>query len=298
MDKLPLIEMEALNALANVDSFNDEFIIAELDGTLLRNDADGSDFSAPIRMNAMLIVVPMQGSSRFYLDYVPYTMGDKQLMTIFPSHTIQLSNVSTDFKAKMVVISNTFVDGWVEKRGPSMINYFKLVKNPSTIIDEKERVLLLENIQLLQNKIKDRSHFLRREALQVGTLAFLIEMGNILMGKKEGLTPQALTRKEELLNKFLEFLFIHCKEEHQVSFYADKLCISPQYLSLILKELTSKSASKWIDEALMTEAKILLKSPNMTVQQVANALNFSDQSTFGKFFKKHKKMSPLEYRKS
>lgn len=298
MEKLPLIEMEALNALTNVDSFNDELIIAELNGTILGNETQDPEFSAPMRMNAMLIVVTTQGSSRFCLDYVPYTMGDNQLITIFPSHTIQLADVSPDFEAKMVVISKSFMESYLDKRGPSMIHYFKLAKDPCTELEAKDKALLLENIGSLQKKIRDRSHFLRKESLQIGVLGFLIELGNIFMGKKDGLLPQELTRKEELLNKFLELLFIHCKEEHQVAFYADKLCISPQYLSLILKERTSRSASKWIDEALMTEAKILLKAPNKTVQQVANALNFSDQSTFGKFFKKHMKMSPLEYRKS
>jgi AraC-like DNA-binding protein len=298
MEKLPLIELEALNALTKVDSFHDELIIADLDGTLAENNAESIEYSDPIRMNAMLMVVTTKGTSRFCLDYVPYEIGINQVVTIFPSHTIQLSYVSPDFQAKMIVVSKFFMDGWMDKRTPSMLNYFELVKNPCTAIDANEEKLLTDLIWALRNKIKNRNHFLQREAIQIGLLGFLIELGNIFIGKKEGVAPPSFSRKEELLNKFLELLFIHCKTEHQVAFYADKLCISPQYLSLILKEQTGRSASKWIDDALMTEAKILLKSPNITIQQVANELNFSDQSTFGKFFKKHKKMSPLEYRKS
>lgn len=301
MDKLPLIEMESLKTLTKVDSFQDELLIAELDGTLLEHENDEceeKDFSTPVRMNALVIVITSQGSSDFSLDYAPYSTGANKLMTIFPSHTVQLLNVSPDFKATMVVISKHFIDTWIDKKSPSMLNYLKLVKNPLTQLEKNETTVLLEIIRGLQLKIRNRVHFLQKEALQIGLISFLIELGNIFMSKKDGIMAQPLTRKEELLNQFLELLFNHCKEEHQVAFYADKLCISPQYLSLILKERTGKSANKWIDEALMTEAKILLKSPNITVQQVANALNFSDQSTFGKFFKKHQKVSPLEYRKS
>lgn len=298
MDKLPLIEMGALNALSNVDSFNDELIIAEIDRTLVSDKEKHPNISTPVRMNALLIVITLQGSANFNLDYIPYQTTQSQLMTIFPSHIIQLLDVSPDFKAKMIVFSTDFLNDWIKKQAPSMTNYFKLVKNPFTQLDEKEIKILLEGFQILSRKIKDRTHFLQKEALQVGVISILIELANIFMGKKDGIENRTLTRKEELLNQFLELLFVHCKEEHQVSFYADKLCISPQYLSLILKERTGKSASRWIDEVLMTEAKILLKSPNITVQQVANALNFSDQSTFGKFFKKHQKISPLEYRKS
>ena len=68
------------------------------------------------------------------------------------------------------------------------------------------------------------------------------------MGKKELMTAPTLSRKEELFEQFLQLLFEHCKEQHVVTFYAEKLFITPQYLSLILKELTGKSANKWIDD--------------------------------------------------
>lgn len=298
MDKLPLIEAEALRSLSNIESFQDDLFVVELDSSLLPDKHNQAKAATPLRMNAFLIVITLQGSSEFSLDYVPYEVPAGQLTTIFPTHTILLKNLSPDFKAKMVVLSKEFLEGWLEKRTPSMLNYFKLSKNPFTPLNDKETELLLSITDAIQNKIKDRIHFFQKEILQIKVIELLIELGNIFMGKKGGIATQAFTRKEELLNQFLELLFIHCKEEHQVAFYADRLCISPQYLSLILKERTGKSASRWIDEALMTEAKILLKSPNTTVQQVANSLNFSDQSTFGKFFKKHQKMSPLEYRKS
>ena len=67
---------------------------------------------------------------------------------------------------------------------------------------------------------------------------------------------------------------------------------------MLLREQTGKSANKWIDDAVLMEAKMLLKTPLLSVQQVAEQLHFSDQSTFGKFFKKHIGLSPLEFRRS
>lgn len=110
--------------------------------------------------------------------------------------------------------------------------------------------------------------------MQNAFVGFLLEIANIFMGKKDGLLMPALSRKEELFEQFLQLLFEHCKEQHVVTFYAEKLFITPQYLSLILKELTGKSANKWIDDALIVEAKILLKAPQATVQQVADMLHF------------------------
>ena len=156
----------------------------------------------------------------------------------------------------------------------------------------------LECMQVIREKMRERTHFYQKELVQNAFIGFLLDLGNIMLSKKDRLIRPPLSRKEELFEQFLQLLFEHCKEQHVVTFYAEKLFITPQYLSLILKELTGKSANKWIDDALIVEAKVLLKAPQATVQQVADILHFSDQSTFGKFFKKHMGISPMEYRKS
>jgi len=299
MDRLPLIEMEELSYAMDVDSFRNELYIAEINGNTFRQKENKVELAAPVKVNAFFIVVTTRGYSRFCLDYVPYEVGENQLVIILPPHTVQLMELSPDFMGKLVIVSPAFLEGYfTDKKRHSMINYMILRKNPCNQISVKELSFLSGMIDALQANIRRRSHLYQKELLQNGLVGIMLEVGNILIEKQEGIAKPTLSRKEELLNDFLQLLFTHCKEQHDVSFYADKLCISPQYLSLILKEQTSKSASKWIDDALMTEAKMLLKLPNVTVQQVANELNFSDQSTFGKFFKKHMKISPLIYRKS
>ena len=83
-----------------------------------------------------------------------------------------------------------------------------------------------------------------------------------------------------------------------MEFYADKMCLTPKYLSKVIKEKSSKSASEWIDNYVTLEARALLKSTNMTIRQISDELNFPSQSFFGKYFKRHQGMSPKEYRKN
>ena len=165
-----------------------------------------------------------------------------------------------------------------------MVHYMQIRKNPCAAMSAEETEHISGQFSILREKMKLRTHFFQKEALQNALVGFFIELANIFMGKKELMTAPTLSRKEELFEQFLQLLFEHCKEQHVVTFYAEKLFITPQYLSLILKELTGKSANKWIDDALIVEAKMLLKAPQATVQQVADILHFSDQSTFGKFF--------------
>lgn len=100
------------------------------------------------------------------------------------------------------------------------------------------------------------------------------------------------------VHDFIKLVRAHYASERSVAFYASKLFISPKYLSLVVKEATGRSAARWIDEFVLMEAKNLLRYSGKNIQQVAYALNFSNQSAFGKYFKHLTGMSPTEYQKS
>jgi AraC-like DNA-binding protein len=72
--------------------------------------------------------------------------------------------------------------------------------------------------------------------------------------------------------------------------------MSPENLSRILKSFRGKTANKWISDALIVEAKKMLNNKEINIQQVADELNFGDQSSFGKFFKKHTGYTPIAYK--
>ena len=107
-----------------------------------------------------------------------------------------------------------------------------------------------------------------------------------------------LSRRHNYVRQFMRLLHLHYTRERSVSFYASKLFISPKYLSLLVKEATGKSATTWIDEFVIMEAKNMLRYSGRNVQQVAYALNFQNQSSFGKYFRHRTGMSPSDYQKS
>lgn len=299
MENLPIIEIAELNrSIVNCDSFQEDITIADLEGYLFTSDKSFTDHPIPMRMNAVIMVLVLRGTTKFSLDYVPYTVGANTFIAIMPTHIFQFGEASDDFKGRFLVISKSFLEGSSSfKKSPSMLNYMQIRKNPCSVMEPDEILMLDDYLALIRQKIRLRTHLYQKEVLQNSLIGFFLELGNVLAGKLDSHHTTTLSRKEELFEQFLQLLFEYCKEQHVVTFYADKLFITPQYLSLILKELSGKSANKWIDDALIVEAKILLKAPQATVQQVADILHFSDQSTFGKFFKKHMGMSPMEYRK-
>ena len=103
------------------------------------------------------------------------------------------------------------------------------------------------------------------------------------------------TRREEILLNFLQEVHDHCQEYRDLKYYADRLCLSPSYLAHIISETSGKHASEWIKEAVILEAKAMLRTGSYTVQQVSLALNFPNQSFFGKYFKAAVGISPKMY---
>lgn len=293
MMELPLIDFDSLKSrLYMYESYQTDILVADLNSQdVFLND--------PVRVNALQVLLVLEGSIDLSIDYVLFQASTNTVVTIMPTHITKVMKYSPNFKGRLMAVSRAFLEqSMMPNHSSSMIQYMKIRKNPTILLQESEIKTLDESMLRLRQTILQTSHHLQRLLIQNTLMGFFIEMGNIFSERKEYNTPPSLTRKEELFESFLRILYMYCKEQHVVSFYAEQLYITPQYLSLILKELTGRSANKWIDEALMQEAKILLKAPQATVQQVADALHFSDQSTFGKFFKKHAGMSPMEYRKN
>ena len=297
MENFPLIEVpELVNYIIDNESYNNDFMVADIGGLINADEMPDS----PVRLDSLMIILLQEGVAEIKIDYVLHRIEANTVVIIMPSHIIQPVSGSSGMKGRMIVSSKDFLHRFhsSEQKKPSMLHYMQMKKNPCTKVSPDEMAHLDAGFLTIKEKLRLRTHFFYLDIIQVAFVSFLLEMGNIFAGKRELLPMSPLSRKEELFEQFLRLLNQYCWKERSVSFYANELCITPQYLSLILKSLSGKSANRWIEEALIVEAKMLLRTPNTNVQQVADKLNFPDQSTFGKFFKKNMGISPSEYRKT
>ena len=117
-------------------------------------------------------------------------------------------------------------------------------------------------------------------------------------GRQEPARHTEMRRADGILKDFAELLMHNITKENSVGFYAEKLCISKQYLSLIIKEKMRVTVGTVIASMRTEVAARMLRDPELTIQQVAGNMSFADQSSFGKFFKKHMGVSPLKYRQN
>ena len=279
-------------------SFREEVVIMEFDHTSLNELKKFAPLN-PTRFDTLLLIGITSGEMDIQIDYVSYKACENTLTLIMPTHITHYISGSGKLKGWVLVISKSYISSqFSSEKKPSIVYYMQLKKNPLTFFNKEEYQSLYTSLCYIKDKMHLHTHLFHQEVIKLALQMFFIDLGNLYLGKKHYNISATLSRKEEIFADFQTLLIENCKKQHDVKFYAGKLCITTQYLSSILKEQSGRSASQWIQEALMIEAKGMLKSPRINVQQVADKLNFPDQSTFGKFFKKHTGISPLTFRKS
>ncbi len=113
------------------------------------------------------------------------------------------------------------------------------------------------------------------------------------MGEKK-----RFSRGEVVFFNYIRLVRDHFKQERRVSWYAHQLCITPKYLSETIKTISKRTPNEWIDYYVVLELRLLLKNSDKSIKEIAEYLNFPNQSFLGKFFKDHVGVSPSTFRKS
>lgn len=174
---------------------------------------------------------------------------------------------------------------------PVDTNFFSYSRYVSviTLSDEKFDDLL-GYYRFIHKEMHEESRY-RREIVGAIFTALILE----ILAEYErlyNLQPDVEIKDESLSDRFFRLLARHFREEHTVQYYADRLHLTPKYLSTAIKRITGRPILDWIHEALTLEAGMLLRTTDLTVQEVADRLSFSSASAFVQFFKKHTGTTP------
>ena len=281
------------------DTFKEDIMILDFDHTTFDTVKNFISMN-PSSIDSIIFIGIIAGEMEIQVDYISYEMKKNSILFIMPTHITFFVKGSNNLKGWVLAISKSYLPSlsFANHQQPVVISYMQFKKYPLTVYEPDEFQSLYKSLDVVRSKMRNQVHLFHKENINLALKMFFLDLGNYYLGKKDHYITPTLSRKEELFIDFQNLLRDFCMKQHDVKFYADKLCITTQYLTSILKEQSGKSASQWIQEALIIEAKGMLKSPRLNVQKVSDELNFPDQSTFGKFFKKHAGMSPFAFRKS
>ncbi|MDE5642630.1 MAG: AraC family transcriptional regulator [Muribaculaceae bacterium] len=257
----------------------------------------------PVQTEGMAVLLVLSGSMNIEVNMTEYLLEADSLLVVPPRTLIYVDSGKTQSAdVCLLFMAPNFLH-------EININYAALsmpapLEKPSPVrsLSPAQTALLRRYFDLLSEVTRNQAN-LRLDTNIASSLvsAMVYQVAQFHYKELAERSPQSETpgsRPSNYVNEFIRLLQLHYMNERSVTFYAEKLFISPKYLSLLVKKATGRSASRWIDDRVIMEARNLLRYSGKNIQQVAYMLNFSNQSSFGKYFKHLTGMSPTEYQKS
>jgi len=253
--------------------------------------------------NLLGIALCTKGHIEINIDNHHYSISKRDIFFFTPSLFVQVLSVDTEFNCMFIKSSFEFVLPVINKM-LDVTNQLLIKDNPCISLNEEQyqniklMILSLDNRIKLENESATtplQKRIIRELIFSLGT-TLCCEIVNIFFTNKP-LLPVSQDRNDLLFQRFTILLYQNYQSHRNVAFYADKLCLTPNYLSSIVKVKSSKPALQWITEMVIVDAKQKLQYTNSSIKEIASYFNFPTQSFFGKYFKQYVGMSPKEYRR-
>lgn len=248
----------------------------------------------------MIDIVIRKGTLRLTIDDMEYTCTPSRdnAVGIKPMNRVTRMEPDEGFEGFLVAISRPFMDAVAKgdrllPLSDVMVNRYRHTRT----LGESDTARACDYFRILLENTGQGEGKLERIIFQHAVLLFHAKMVRMtLVPTNRSGRPAHVSRTFQLCERFFELLSQHIEEEHEVEFYAGKLCITPHYLSRITREYMNLPASRVIAGELTACIYRLLRNPEYTLPQIAEWLHFFDQSSMGKFFRKHTGKTPAAYR--
>lgn len=280
--------------------------IGYIDNYIFACEIEGEDhifYSKPRRPKYHLVIIVIEGYLNMVINGERYRFEKKAYINLPTWTDIYEIEYGGGFHAMTTATDKSIVEDIFRNRNPFPADFqFRMDHGLGGYIeDDKDLDILCRDISNMIDSLSNKKHLFAEEINYAYFYILLTDMADMIWRKFSRSEPAHHTemkRADGIMNEFAKLLAQHIKTETSVGFYAEKLCISKQYLSLIVKEKMRVTIGTAISAMRVEVASRMLRDPELTIQEVAEQLSFSDQSSFGKFFKKHTGLSPLKYRQN
>ena len=258
----------------------------------------------PCRFDGLLMLYCISGSVRISVNLNEYDISDNHLIITTPGKILKVTDVpeqdASDLKYLLIAMSSDFASGLRLDLKSLLNDGVALMETPVLRLEEDKIKLMSQYLSLMAEVIRMEGEY-QEDALRSLVASMLCVVAGVWSERFEEVrntTSQTTSRSRMIFDQFIKLVSEYHTKYRNVGFYADKLCLTPKYLSKLIKTASGRSAPEWIDSYVILEAKNLLKYSDITIKEIVYRLNFPNQSVFYKFFKARTGMTPSDYRNS
>lgn len=247
------------------------------------------------RLQAGIFAICREGQMKATINLIDYEIKPNDLIVLLPGTIIQFREKTEKVRLCFAGFSSSCLER-INLLNSIVSSYSRIIECPVIELDNNVAEYLKDYFSLLTKVTCNEQFEMSFELIELALKSILTGVDQIY--KKYPWNTHTITRKEEICRELVSLVIQHYTHERRAQFYAKQLGISLQHLSTTVKQVTGKNVLDLIAYIVIMDAKAKLKSTNMTIQEIAYALNFPSASFFGKYFRRYVNMSPIEYRNS
>ena len=275
------LNLSDLSALPDAIHIDNKFILIDnFDDTENDENTKGLSFANyPMKLSFTIVILIVSGGIKVKINLEDFEAGAGDAITVFKGNIGEFCSLLPNTRIAVIAFSDEFFNV-MKHIGTAISIQQQIYTNPVSHIEKGFFEDSLDIYKKMKSKLSEVDNIFREGALQGYTQVLMFNAYYYFTKMKNNVNSSSeYNRNQEIYSRFIQ-------------------CISPKYLSQVIKNVTGRLAGEWISDYVILEAKALLKSNKYTVQQVCDMLNFANQSFFGKYFKRKTGMSPKNYMKS
>ena len=248
-----------------------------------------------------IFVLCKEGHMQVNINGKTYDTTPRHLLVCSRLHILTEAMISTDFRCSIIAVTNDRLQDIVREPSQAVSHWLLFTHYPLIPLSEDDRILLESYRSFIEKRLAQAEHKHSHHVIQLLINAAIHEIIGICLKLKEENKiqdkPSTIKASGTITQRFLVLLSENSLKERSVQYYADRLCISAKYFSVVVRNETGKTPSEWIREQLTERIRHLLLETNLSIKEICNMLDFPNPSFFGKFVKQQLGCSPLEFRK-
>lgn len=249
----------------------------------------------PFMMCGVGIIVCKRGSFHFSINQKPYVAESGETLFIPDDSTFQILKESSDMEVCMLFYQIEPIRDIIGNAIISMHLYALLATEPHYVWNTGDEEEVLKYMSLLDSTLQMEDNIFNHEEQKLLLLGLTHRLCSVYNRKLVN-SKAAVGHRHNLFIHLIELIETHYTEQRGVEFYADKLCLSPKYLSALSKSICGYTVQELVFKAIVRKSISLLKNTQKSIQEISEYFNFPNASYFGTFFKKQTEMSPQQYR--
>lgn len=248
----------------------------------------------PVRLKCEIIVLCLDGEVEASVNLNHITVKKNDIITLVPGTIFQINDIKGNLKIYFLGFSSKYLE-CNDRAKPLLDAIYSTLGKPKVSVSDNGANIVEKYYKLLIDVYENFDEKIRPDIAD-NIFADTHKGISLLYKKKTANENTISTKSEQLCKAFTQLVMQHYSENRNVSWYAEKLKISHAHLCSIVKQSTGKNCADIISSMVIMDAKSQLKSTHLSIQDISDSLNFANMSFFGKYFKRHVGMSPLEYR--